>query len=214
MKQSYNSNQQNIPFSVGSDGQYILYHSNFCINCKEFITLLSKTPLYSKFIKINVSSGVQFPQFVKNVPTIVVPGIKTPLVGKHVFKWLEDHSIQNNKQQTMGIVPYSPGEMGTGLVDTYSYLGSADNEQPMEHTFSFIKNGDQKIETPPEDSFGEPKKTDIKRTPYPQNNQNVQMQQSGVGSKPPMVPSCSVSNENGSVDSAYNELLARRKMDI
>lgn len=114
--------------------------------------------------------------------------------------------------------------MGSGLTDTYSYLDSKDTEQPMEHTFSFIKRSEQKIETPPEDSFVNTKPKpiqDVSREHFPQHqvHQNFEHQPSsprpshGMGAKPPMLPVCSEGNDNN-VEDAYNDLMARRRMDI
>ncbi len=218
--------QEGLPFQIGAEGQYILYYSNYCINCKEFITILCKTPIYSKFTKINVSGNVSYPSFVKSVPTIVVPNVQRPLVGEEVFKWLEEQSVERVKNHNQGIIPYSPGEMGSGLSDSYSYLDATDTEQPMEHTFSFIKRSDQKIETPPEDSFVNTKKKSVEpvsRQPFPQNpeqqlsfetNQSEPRPSQGVGAKPPMIPLSSGGDNGENVEQAYNELLARRKMDL
>ena len=215
-----------LPFQIGAEGNYIMYYSNYCINCKEFMTILCKTPLYSQFTKINVSGNTSFPSFVKSVPTIVVPKIPRPLVGEEVFKWLEEQSVKRVKNENQGIIPYSPGEMGSGLTDTYSYLDAKDTEQPMEHTFSFIKREDQKIDTPPEESFvnTKPKPVqEISRRPFPQNPQgqapfetpqDAPRPSHSTGSKPPMIPLSSSDNDGHNVEDAYNELLARRKMDL
>lgn len=205
------------PFTLGAEGQYILYYSNYCINCKEFINILCKNPIYSSFKKINVSNkNVSFPSFVKSVPTILVPKVKKPLVGKEVFEWLENLSSKKSLTQN-GITPYSPGEMSSGLGDNYSYLDFKDTDQPMEHTFAFVKRGDQKINTPDESSFITTKPKPIKeinrsnRPPMPQAPQRQMQQSQGMGGKPPMIPQTSSGGETN-IEDAYNELLARRKM--
>ena len=133
------SNQSSLPFKIGAPNQYILYYSNYCINCKEFINILCKNSIYSNFKKINVSVNRNYPSIIKSVPTIIVPNIERPLIGEEVFQWLEHFSSKRTKTMQEEIIPYSPGEMGSGLTDSYSYLDSKDTEQPMEHTFSFIK---------------------------------------------------------------------------
>lgn len=225
--------QQNQTNSLNTQGQYVLYYSNYCINCKEFINILCKTPIYSSFTKVNVSDGkTRFPSFVKSVPTIIVPNVNKPLVGEEVFTWLEKQSDNRIKNEKESIIAYSPGEMG-GFGDNYSYFGSDDAEQPMEQTFSYIKRADQKIETPPEESFGETKQksahdiNSTNRPPFPQTSQMQTSTQgppmetpdftkpissSGAGGRGPMVPLSSGGDE-GNIDDAYNELLARRKMD-
>ena len=119
----------------------------------------------------------------------------------------------------MGIVPYLPDEMGSGLGDNYSYLDVKDIDQPMEHTFAFVKRGDQKIHTPEESSFINTKPKPIKeinrsnRPPLPQAPQRQMPTSHGMGGKPPMIPQTSSGGEKN-VEDAYNELLARRKMDV
>lgn len=207
-----NSNN-GLPFRIGAENQYILYYSNFCINSKEFMNILCKTELYSKFTKINVSN-TSFPPIIKSVPTIIVPRVSRPLVGIEVFKWLEKQSEQKSQNiQQQGIIAYSQ-EMNSDMGDNYSYLDSSDKNQPMEHTFHFISRPEQKIQTPSEESYStkEPK-VDMniqKRDLYPQQKQPIQ--QSSYG-KPPLVPVNSTDSENTNVENAYNELLARRKLD-
>lgn len=234
--QRYQNSNNGLPFPIGADGQYLLYYSNYSDHCKEFINILCKTPYYQQFTKINVSSNVSYPSFIKNVPTIIVPKINRPLVGEEVFQWIEDQSVERSKNKEQGIIPYSPGEMSYDFGDSYSYLDVKDTEQPMEHSFSFVKREDQRIETPEESSFvntnPEPIK-DVSRQPFPQapqqqhpGGQQIRQnpggyqgisqrmsQPSNTGSKPPMIP-VSSDGDSKNVEDAYNELLARRKMDI
>jgi glutaredoxin-related protein len=207
-------NQQSV--KIGAENQYILYYSNYCINCKEFMNILCKNPLYNKFKKINVSDGsANIPPFVKNVPTILVPNYSNPLVGEDVFKWLEESSEKrmNNLDQT--IIPFHPDEMDCGLGDNYSYLDIKDNEQPMEHNFVYIKKGDQKIETPPEESFDDTKlksQDTSNRQPVPQRQMSNIPNVLTNPLSSPIIPQSSV-NDKTNVEDAYNELLARRKTE-
>ena len=101
--------QRKMDVSKSSE-DHILYYSNYCINCKEFMNILCKTPIYNKFKKINVSEGaVSIPPFIKRVPTIIVPNYN-PLVGEDVFKWLEKVSEQRMSSE-QSIIPYHPDEM-------------------------------------------------------------------------------------------------------
>jgi hypothetical protein len=206
--------QQSV--KIGAENQYILYYSNYCINCKEFMNILCKNPLYNKFKKINVSDGsANIPPFVKNVPTILVPNYNHPLVGEDVFKWLEESSEKrmNNLDQT--IIPFHPDEMDCGLGDNYSYLDIKDNEQPMEHNFVYIKKGDQKIETPPEESFDDTKlksQDTSNRQPVPQRQMSNIPNVLTNPLSSPIIPQSSV-NDKTNVEDAYNELLARRKTE-
>jgi hypothetical protein len=225
MSQQIQQRSQSQPVRLGADDQYILYYSNYCINCKEFMNIMCKTPIYNKFTKINVSEGiVNIPPFIKSVPTIIVPNSNKPLVGEDVFKWLEEKSEQRMNSVDQSILPYHPDEMDGVLGDNYSYLDIKDTEQPMEHNFVYIKKGDQKIETPPEESFisTKPKSAqDINssnRPPFPQAPQRQMphgIQTQGASLVSPMVPQSSggSSGDGKNVEDAYNELLARRKID-
>ena len=225
MAQQIQQRSQSQPVRLGAEDQYILYYSNYCINCKEFMNILCKTPIYNKFTKVNVSEGVlNIPPFVKSVPTIIVPNSSQPLVGEDVFKWLEEKSEQRMNSVEQSILPYHPDEMDGVLGDNYSYLDIKDTEQPMEHNFVYIKKGDQKIETPPEESFisTKPKSAqDINssnRPPFPQAPQRQMphgIQTQGASLVSPMVPQSSggSSGDGKNVEDAYNELLARRKID-
>lgn len=216
--------QQNLyglPLAIGSDNQYILYHSNEYSNyCKEFTALLCKTPDFQKFTKIDVcDKSINIPPFVKSVPTIIVPKINRPLVGDEAFKWLEDKSKSRIINEKKSITPYSPGEMACDMGDNYSFLDIKDTEQPMEHTFSYIKRNDQKINTPDEQDYSSAKPKTVRgvnssnRTPFPQAPQRQAPTSGQPSLRPPMIPSSS-SDENLNVDDAYNNLLSRRKMDI
>jgi len=215
-----------LPFTIGSSNNYMLYYSNFCINCKDFINVLCKNPIYSRFIKINVSAKTNFPPFIKSVPTILVPGYTKPLVGREVFNWLENLSKKETKKQNKDIIPYSPGEMGCSMSDNYSYIDFKDADQPMEHSFVFVKKGEQKINTPSEDTYVDtnPRRikggiSERKRIPFPQGLQNKSLSNSSENiyqqntSSNRITPTIS-NNNNNSVEDAYNDLLSRRKIDM
>ena len=110
---------QNV--KIGESNTYIVYYSNYCLNSKEFINILCKTPVYNKFIKVNVSdANVNIPPFVKSVPTIIVPNVNRPLVGEEVFKWLDETSEKRINNVEEAINPYHPDEMDNNMGDNYS----------------------------------------------------------------------------------------------
>lgn len=202
---------QNV--KIGENDTYIVYYSNYCLNCKEFINILCKTPVYNKFTKVNVSEiNVNIPPFVKSVPTIIVPNINRPLVGEEVFKWLDESSEKRINNIEQAINPYHPDEMDN-MGDNYSYLDFNDTEQPMEHNFVYIKKGDQKIETPPEDDYVSTKPKTVNtinnsnRPPFPQAPQRQ------IPNENQIVPQSSSVNDLN-INDAYNELLERRKMNM
>jgi len=129
--------------------------------------------LYNKFIKISVDDRkYKLPSFLKVVPTLVIPSQngKMILTNNDVFKWLETKSSQytNNtkntntnisnktdEKHTGEIQPYFSSEMG-GYSDQYSYL---ENTNPMSHSFAFLGEGSNQINTPKDEDFA--KKDDL-----------------------------------------------------
>lgn len=157
---------------------YILFYSNYCANCKEFIQQLYKSQFFEKFKKVCVDNNPKVPQQITSIPTIIVPRMMKPLVGTEAFHWLrgmnqmhlreEESKINSNasNQAQNGQVKaegqtsdptnlsYAMGSVtaysGTmgGFSDDFSFIG---NENPQEHSFSFLGgNGNGKIYTPQE----------------------------------------------------------------
>jgi len=159
---------------------HILFYSNYCNNCKEFIQQLYKSPFFEKFKKICVDNNPKIPKEITSIPCIIVPRITRPLVGTEAFHWLRgmnqvhlaeqeklvnttasnqahggnqkklDNGIPDgggdptNLNYAMGSVTAYSGTMG-GFSDNFSFIGS---DSPMEHSFSFLGENDQKIYTP------------------------------------------------------------------
>lgn len=201
---------------IGAEDQYVLFYSNYCINCKEFLNILIKDQkLYQKFDKINISEpSSPRPPFLKAVPTIIVPHVSTPLSGSNVFKWIEQQSTQRREEQKDDITPYLPDEMSSGISSGYSYFGMDERSQPMEHSFTFLDKGFQKINTPAEESFPNAKPKKLKdlntsdRQMFPQIHQAQQMRAPTTSLPPPLS-----SSDDGNVEDAYNNLISRRNTD-
>lgn len=158
---------------------YILFYSNYCANCKEFIQQLYKSQFFEKFKKVCVDNNPKVPQQIISIPTIIVPRMMKPLVGTEAFHWLrgmnqihlreEETKINSNaSNQAQNGQPKAEGQtsdptnlsyaMGSvtaysgtmgGFSDDFSFIG---NENPQEHSFSFLGgNGNgAKIYTPQE----------------------------------------------------------------
>jgi hypothetical protein len=205
--------QPRQPQNQGNDTTYILFYSSYCLNSKEFLNALCKSPLYEQFRRINISEpNFQCPPFLKNVPTIIVPDADVPLEGENVFRWLEQQCQGNgDSTETNGIQPYFPGEMDMSLGADYSYLGVDARDQPMEKSFVFLNRPEEKIKTPPEESFGE-KKKNIMPTRAPMM-QNQQQSFSKPASVLPSIPQDSNFSDKENVEKAYEELLSRRKLE-
>lgn len=212
-----------LPYPPGTKNQFILYYSNYCGNCKEFMNNLCKTEYYQRFVKIDITSSSNRPKFIKFTPTIVVPEIPKPLIGEDAFNWLEKMSEEKEKEKPEGVQPYHPMEMGSST-DAYSYLGTEDTEQPMEHSFVFIKREEEKINTPQKRDFEnnlKPVRGDTgmsNRAPLPQMPQmTLPENQVGMARKMSNVPVPQSSNNEGdkeSVKQAYEDLLNRRRIEV
>lgn len=219
------ASQQQKPVSLGlpfqlSENQstYLLYYSSFCQPSKELLQVLCKTPFYSKFQKFDISDGARIPPFVKSVPTAIVPGVDRPIVGPEIKSWLEGQVQRVEKETQKEIIPFHPDEMNFGFGDSYSYLDVDERSQPMEHTFAFIDRPDEKINTPAESEFGDMKKKknamvdSSTRPPLPQVPAIPGMQ--------PPLPSAIPQNSNHTtqehpdMEKAYQDLLARRSLDV
>ena len=67
---------------------YILFYSNYCANCKEFIQSLYKSPFFEKFKKVCVDNNTNVPKEITSIPAIIVPKMVKVLVGTEAFHWL------------------------------------------------------------------------------------------------------------------------------
>jgi len=151
---------------------YILFYSNYCANCKEFIQSLYKSSFFEKFKKICVDNNPRIPKEITSIPAIIVPRMTKPLTGTEAFHWLrgmnqiilqeQEKKVNSNStpkpssntgegdptnlNYAMGSVTAYSGTMD-GFSDNFSFLG---NDAPLEHSFSFLGQGDGKISTPQE----------------------------------------------------------------
>ena len=162
---------------------YIIFYSNYCANCKEFIKSLYKSPFFEKFKRVCVDNNTNVPKEITLIPAIIVPKMTKVLVGTEAFHWLRGmnqiHLQEQEKQINQdasskaknGAEPpegstgdptnlnYAMGAVtaysGTmdGFSDNFSFLG---NENPLEHKFEFLGKGNVKIHTPQEEG-GDPR---------------------------------------------------------
>lgn len=173
---------------MNTSDTYILFYSNYCANCKEFIQQLYKSPFFDKFKRITIDNNPNIPKEITAVPCIIVPKIPKPLMGTEAFHWLrgmnqiflqEKEKVVSNQASTtahyseppkiegqtgdptnlnyaMGSVTAYSGTMG-GFSDNFSFIG---NESPMEHSFVFIGQKNDQINTPQENGEDTKSKTD------------------------------------------------------
>ena len=145
---------------------YVLFYSNFCDHSKKFLEALYKTDLRDKFKKVCVDQKTRIPKEISAVPTIIVPKINKLLTGEEAFHWLkgmtaiienqqntqpENTNNINNQNGDPTNISYSMGQVSAyshtmgGYSDNFSFL---DSQNPIEHSFSFLKTGNYNIQTP------------------------------------------------------------------
>lgn len=135
-----------------NNDKFVLFYSNYCQHCKEFLSKLKKKDiqLFKKFNKILVDGNTNIPKSIVSVPTIITPSHNHPLTDNSVFIWLDtmaDNYVENNNQlsnndqlqsSNEGILPFVNSEMGCNFSDNFSFL---DNQAgPLSHNFSFLDN--------------------------------------------------------------------------
>ena len=122
-----------------SSDKNILFYSNFCKYCAEFIKNINGNDIKFTTVCVDNNKG-KIPQFVKSVPTIIVQGKSQPLVGDEVFEWLNTQKAK--PEEANDITPYLANEMGSMFSDSFSFLDSDDTKegQPISHNFEFLGN--------------------------------------------------------------------------
>jgi hypothetical protein len=136
---------------MNNKNRYILFYSNNCPYSKEFLTLLYKSPLYNEFIKLCIEDANvknRIPKNILSVPTIIMktPDGKMQLEGTQIFEWFNSISDNAGPDKINEPGAFSPLEMGS-YSDGFSFIEST---TPMSHSFSFVGNDEQKINTPQE----------------------------------------------------------------
>ena len=177
-----------IYLSMNSPDTYLLFYSNYCANCKEFIQQLYKSPFFDKFKRITIDNNQNIPKEITAVPCIIVPKIAKPLTGTEAFRWLrgmnqiflqeKEKAVSNqaNDKAQNSEPPKVEGQTGDptninyamGSVSAYSGTmgGFSDNfsfignENPMEHSFVFLGKGNDQINTPQENGEDGREKSD------------------------------------------------------
>ena len=75
----------------------VLYFSTQCQYCVKFLELIKESGKEQHFKKINIDFHDELPQYITNVPTIIVDG-KTKVEGRKVFEWFNNFSEDNSLQ--------------------------------------------------------------------------------------------------------------------
>ena len=82
------------------NNQHILFYSERCPHCEKFYNLLQITRKLSLFRLVCVDKLQRVPKGITSVPTIIIPGYNTPLVGDNVFNWLESQRQPQFQRQS------------------------------------------------------------------------------------------------------------------
>lgn len=146
---------------------HICFYSNRCEWSKAFITELSQTPYHKEFRFICVDPSPnrpQLPQWLKQIPTLVITGEPEPRTNSEVMNWLYERKMRDgggggqsgSQGKPVGPSepePYMDMEMGGGFGDSYSFIGddttaqgNGGNSSIMRHNFTYL-NGQESVST-------------------------------------------------------------------
>ena len=158
-----------------NNSKAILYYSKRCPHCAEVLNKIrlgenTINDFSEQFLYVLVDGNNKLPNYITEVPTMVVQSHNRPLTGDSVFMWIDtklrmgvqqkslnQKSSLENKQPNEVIKPnepsdgplsYNPMEM-SGFGDSFSFLDSA-GVTVQEHCFTFIdENGTKQVKCVP-----------------------------------------------------------------
>lgn len=148
----------------------ICFYSNKCEWSEAFLKELSITPYKSEFqfICIDTTPRAQLPNWLKQVPTLVIRGDEEPIkTNSDVLNWLYERKLKDNKPRNSEMLPRAPmpasggasgsgssmepeawnmAEMGGRLSESYGNLvdgtgASVDNSGSKNFDFNFLNGG-------------------------------------------------------------------------
>ncbi len=132
--------------------------SNFCMYCKELLVEINKNNVQNEINFISVdrdgTNNPVIPPYVNSVPTLIVQGEPSPIIGENVFKWIEKLKTKTQTSKD-GPDPWHIQEMGQSYSDSYSFLegDSSNSTDAIPHHFSYVGSS-QQINTPQEGGGG------------------------------------------------------------
>jgi hypothetical protein len=184
-----------------NNSKAILYYSKKCPHCAEVLNKIrlgenTINDFSEQFLYILVDGNNKLPNYITEVPTMVVPSHNKPLTGDSVFMWIDTKlrmsMQQKNANQTQslpknqptvgnkssenvdGPLSYNPMEM-SGFGDSFSFLDNTGEVQ--EHCFTFIdENGAKQVKCVPAGGAPQNNQPQYQRTGQQnatQNNQQV-----------------------------------------
>jgi hypothetical protein len=184
-----------------NNSKAILYYSKKCPHCAEVLNKIrlgenTINDFSEQFLYILVDGNNKLPNYITEVPTMVVPSHNKPLTGDSVFMWIDTKlrmsmqqknanqtqslpknqpNVANKSSENMdGPLSYNPMEM-SGFGDSFSFLDNAGEVQ--EHCFTFIdENGSKQVKCVPAGGAPQNNQPQYQRPGQqnaPQNNQQV-----------------------------------------
>jgi hypothetical protein len=134
------------------NSKYLLFYSNRCNHCKEFLSKLTKTNLKDSFSFFCIDNNYQnIPKGIKSVPTLLFKEDNNIIVGKTIFGWLNDQiSPKKQSENPDDPLAWHGAEMGGAYSDNYSFLDSDTSAEgtggsSIAHSFSFLSDGTPQI---------------------------------------------------------------------
>lgn len=185
-----------------------LFYSKKCPHCAEILNKIRMAPqtFGSSFEYILIDGNRNLPNFLKEVPTLIVPSHPQPLTGESVFMWIDTQMRMlsnksksasasapggggggdaNSSQKKEGAIAntmdglsfYNPLEM-SGFGDNYFSLENDNGGQ--DHCFVFIdEKGNKQVQCTPQQTSGQ-----VNFQAYNANQFNQQPQQQQQQSRP------------------------------
>ena len=152
-----------------STTSHILFYSNRCQHSQQFIQLLKQVGIAEEITQVCIDHTPRhrIPGTVKSVPTLVIAGSLTPLVGDQAFLWLQEESRKKQEQRKQQAQQYAAmggntqsnpnttndnpeawhsAEMdGCSYSDAYSFIGADTTAQgrgsSIPKSFAFLGTG-------------------------------------------------------------------------
>lgn len=122
-----------------SDTNPLLFYSDKCVYCAQLLAKLKEKNITN--IKLICVDKVRVPDIITQVPTLAVKSMNKPLVGKHVFDWVESQTFFNiptNNIQKKTINPRlqtdeSLSFIRLGKSNTFTTLKDDEHDPPTVH---------------------------------------------------------------------------------
>ena len=209
----------------------LLFYSNYCQHCKNIIKEVSNSPVKDsiKYICIDSKSIRQkLPNYINNVPTLVVAQTNHIFVGDEIINWLQMNTTQKqtqnqnqkqiitNQNNTDDINAYLNSEM-SNFSDNYSFLDidtstKGNGGLSMIHNFESINPTDNivppgQLTMPGGSPSCQSQPTNYKNPMQNSFNNNNNNNNNNYGS-------IQVSEKSDILNKQMEEMISRRELDV